>query len=141
MASSAPKTRPTGASVAAFIDAVPDERRRADCREVGLMMQTASGAPSEMWGPSIVGFGRYRLLYANGREDDWPVIAFSPRKQDLVLYLMPGFEERRDLLARLGRHRTGKVCLYLKRLSDVDPAVLRELVDASVAGMAGRRIT
>ena len=141
MASSAPKTRPTGASVAAFIDAVPDERRRADCREVGLMMQTASGAPPEMWGPSIVGFGRYRLLYANGREDDWPVIAFSPRQQDLVLYLMPGFEERQDLLARLGRHRTGKVCLYLKRLSDVDPAVLRELVDASVAGMAGRRIT
>ena len=139
--STEPKTRPTGASVAAFIDAVPDERRRADCREVGLMMQTATGAPPEMWGPSIVGFGRWRLRYANGREDDWPLIGFSPRKADLVLYLMPGFEQRGDLLARLGRHKTGKVCLYLKRLSDVDPVVLRELVDASVAGMADRRIT
>lgn len=139
--SAEPKTRPTGASVAAFIDAVPDERRRADCREVGLMMQTVTGEPPQMWGAAIVGFGRYRQRTANGREDDWPVIAFSPRKNDLVLYLMPGFEQQQDLLARLGRHRTGKVCLYLKRLSDVDPGVLRQLVDASVAGMADRRIT
>ena len=135
-----PKTRPTGASVAAFIDAVADERRRVDCREVGLMMQTATVEPPAMWGDAIVGFGRYRQAYANGREDEWPLIAFSPRRQDLVLYLMPGFERQQELLARLGRHKTGKVCLYLKRLADIDLDVLRRLIDLSVAGMADRRV-
>lgn len=135
-----PKTVPTGASVQDFIAAVPDAQRRADCAAVARLMQEATGEAPVMWGSAIVGFGRYRQDYANGSTVDWPVVAFSPRKNDLTLYLMPGFEGTTALLARLGKFKTGKVCLYLKRLSDVDPAVLNELVRASVAGMASRRI-
>jgi hypothetical protein len=127
------KTRPTGASVDAFLAAVPDERRGADCRVVLEMMQRVTGAPPEMWGPSIVGFGRYRYEYASGQSAEWPLTGFSPRKQDLTLYIMPGFERYEGLMARLGKHRTGKSCLYLKRLADVDLAVLEELVATSVA--------
>ena len=94
-----------------------------------------------MWGGSIVGFGTYRQTYANGKTGEWPVIGFSPRKADLTVYLMPGFERLQPLLDKLGRHKTGKVCLYLKRLADVDPGVLTELIESSVQGMADRRIT
>jgi hypothetical protein len=86
-----------------------------------------------MWGPSIVGFGRYRLTYASGRSAEWPLAAFSPRKQDLTLYITPEFDQYGGLMARLGKHRTGKSCLYLKRLADVDLGVLEELVTESVA--------
>ena len=97
------------------------------------MMQRITGAAPVMWGPSIVGFGAYRQTYANGRVLEWPVAAFSPRKQDLTLYITPEFDQYAGLMARLGKYRTGKTCLYLKRLSDVDLSVLEELVAESVA--------
>lgn len=134
-----PKTRPTGAPVPAFLDALADPRRRQDCATLVAWMQDAMQAPAEMWGDSIVGFGRYRLCYANGSELDWPAIGFSPRKQDLVLYLALDFAGSDALLVRLGKHRTSKACLYLKRLSDVDGAVLQALIDGSAAAMAERR--
>lgn len=134
------KTRPTKASVAAFLAAIPDAQRRQDCKLVAKLMQEATGARPVLWGANIVGFGTYRYKYASGREGDWPVIAFSPRKNDLTLYIMPGFGDNADLLARLGKHKTGRSCLYLKRLSDVDLAVLREIIAGSVAAMARQRV-
>lgn len=134
------KTQPTKASVAAFLAAIPDEQRRKDCRLVAKLMQDATGAKPVMWGTSIVGFGTYRYRYASGREGDWPVTAFSPRKNDLVLYIMPGFERYADLLASLGRHKAGKSCLYLKRLSDVNLDALQQIIGKSVAAMAQKRI-
>ena len=109
-----------------------DEGRREDCRALAGLMARATGAPAAMWGASIVGFGRYRYRYASGREGEWFLAGFAPRKNDLTLYLMSGFDGYEPLLARLGRHKTGKSCLYIKRLADVDPAVLEELVTASV---------
>lgn len=133
-----PKTRPTRASVPEFLARQP-EARRADCEVVSAMMQAATGEPPVMWGDAIVGFGRY--LDGTGRNRfEWPVIAFSPRKQDLVLYLMPGFDGMVGLLATLGKHKTGRSCLYLKRLADVDAGVLREVIEGSVRAMAPRRI-
>ena len=134
--SSSPKTQPTTASVADFISAVPDPQRQADARVVGLMMQTATGEPPVIWGSNIVGFGRYR-----SPSGAWPVIAFSPRKAELVVYVMPGFARFDELLARLGKFRAGASCLYIKRLSDVDTAVLQELVQAAVTAMDAQRIT
>jgi hypothetical protein len=128
---SGPKTRPTDADVGAFLDAIPDERRRNDARAVCRLMQEVTGAGPVMWGTGIVGFGSVRLRYATGRELDWPATAFSPRKAATTVYLMDGFEERVDLLARLGPHTTGKSCLYLKRLADVDLEVLRALIAES----------
>lgn len=133
--SSGPKTQPTTASVAAFIDAVGDPRRQADARQVGLMMQTATGEPPVMWGTSIVGFGRYQS--ATG---PWPLIAFSPRKAELVLYIMPGFDGMANLLARLGAARTARSCLYIKRLADVDTAALQQVIQAGVAAMEPKRM-
>jgi hypothetical protein len=128
----APKTRPTKASVAAYIRRLPDERTRADCLTLVALMEKVTGEKAVMWGPSIIGFGTYRLAYADGSEADWPIAGFSPRKQDLTLYLMGVFDRRADLMKKLGKHRTGKVCLYIKRLADVDMKVLKELVAASV---------
>ena len=126
------KTVPTDASVDAFIDAVEDEERRQDCRTVAAMMAEVTAAPARMWGPSIVGFGSYHYRYPSGREGDFMEIGFSPRKRALTVYVMAGFSDYEALLAKLGRHSTGKSCLYLKRLADVDLAVLRELVESSV---------
>ena len=136
MAKAQLKTAPTGASVQAFLDAIPDEGRRADCRTLVKIMRAATGAKPRMWGPSIVGFGEYRFEYESGREGDWFLTGFSPRKQDLTLYVMAGFERYPALMKRLGRYRTGRSCLYLKRLADVDLKVLAELVEASVRHMA-----
>ena len=122
-----PKTRQTNASVAEFLGAIPDAERRRDCKAVAAMMRRASGETPKMWGTGIVGFGTHRLRYASGRELDWPRIAFSPRKGDLTLYLGAP-EANADLLARLGRHKSSKACLYIKRLADVDPAVLEKLI-------------
>ena len=127
-----PKTRPTTASVTGFIKRQPDEQVRADCLTLVGMMEQVTGEKAVMWGPSIIGFGAQRLVYANGSEADWPIAAFSPRKNDLTIYLMDVFERRPGLLKKLGKHRTGKVCLYVKRLSDVDLKVLKELVTASI---------
>jgi len=126
-----PKTKPTGESVAAFVDALEPETRRDDCRTLVKLFEKVTGNPATMWGPSIVGFGSYRIKYANGKEADWPAAAFSPRKSDLTLYLS-GMED--DLLARLGKHKRSKgMCLYIKRLADVDLGVLEELIVRSAA--------
>ena len=126
------KTTPTQASVNAFIEAVEDEQKRADSRAIAAMMSAATGAPAQMWGTSIVGFGRYHYRYASGREGDFMIAGFSPRKRALTLYIMAGFSEYEALLAQLGKHTIGKSCLYIKRLADVDQTVLREIVDRSV---------
>ena len=126
------KTRPTTASVTGFIARQPGEQTRADCLTLVALMEQVTKEKAVMWGPSLIGFGSYRLVYANGSEADWPIAAFSPRKQDLVVYLMDVFERRPELMKRLGKHRTGKVCLYIRRLADVDLKVLKELVAASV---------
>jgi len=128
----APKTRPTKASVAAYIRRLPDERTRADCLTLVALMEKVTGEKAVMWGPSIIGFGTWRLVYANGSEADWPIAGFSPRKKDLTIYLMGVFDRHPELMKKLGRFRTGKVCLYIKRLADVDMKVLKELVTASV---------
>ena len=133
----APATRPTDADVGEFLDAVPDARRRADARAVCRLMQEVTGEPPVLWGTGIVGFGSTHLRYATGRELDWPVVAFSPRKASTTVYLMDGFEQRADLLERLGPHSTGRSCLYLKRLDGIDTGVLRELVAASVTQVRG----
>ncbi len=133
------KTRPTAASVAEFL-AQQGDQRRADCEAVLRMMEAATGERAEMWGAAIVGFGRYAYSGSSKKVMEWPIIEFSPRKNDLTLYLMPGFEGRAELMARLGKHKTGKSCLYLKTLADVDARVLRELIDYSVRGMDPQRV-
>jgi hypothetical protein len=132
------KTQQTEVRVSAFLDAVENEQRRADCRVVADLMRAVTGEDPKLWGPSIVGFGSYHYKYASGREGDWFVTGFSPRKQDLTLYIMAGFDRYDELMAKLGKYKTGKSCLYLKRLSDVDLGVLRELVTASVEAMRSR---
>lgn len=125
------KTKPTKASVTAFLNGV-DEARRADCRTLVRIMKRATGSSPTMWGPSIVGFGSYHYCYDSGREGDWFLVGFSPRKRDLTLYIMAGFSRYNALLATLGKHKTGRSCLYIKRLSDIDLDVLTELVQRSV---------
>jgi hypothetical protein len=134
------KTQPTNQDPVAFLDRIEDPQRRADCHAVLAMMQKATGAPPVMWGAAIIGFGCYRYKYASGHSGEWPVIGFSPRKNDLTLYLMPGFETQGALMAKLGKHKTGKSCLYLKRLSDVDRPTLETLIANSVQAMASQRI-
>lgn len=136
-----PKTRPTKSSVAAFLAKVADPVRRADCRAVADLMEKATGEAPTMWGTDIVGFGRYRQNYASGSSAEWPIIAFSPRKTDLTLYIMPGLlDDFPELAAKLGKFKTGKTCLYLKRLSDVDTKVLEQVIRKSVAAMEPQRI-
>ncbi len=127
------KTRPTASSVDAFIDAVDDEQKRADCRVVAELMTEVTGADGVMWGSSIVGFGSYHYRYASGREGDFFEAGFSPRKRALTIYVMAGFREYDDLLGRLGKHTTGKSCLYVKRLAEIDLDALREMLIRSVA--------
>ena len=134
-----PKTRPTGESVDAFIEKVADAGRREDCRTLVRIMKQATRSEPRMWGTSIVGFGTYLYKYPGGGTGEWPLIAFSPRKQDLSLYIMSGFEGRKALMARLGKHKTGKCCLYLKRLTDVDLPSLEKLVSDSVKDMKKRQ--
>lgn len=133
------KTQKNNGDVEAFLAAVEPEWKRQDSREICRMMQEITGAPPVMWGPTIVGFGSHPISYADGRVEDWMEIGFSPRKQNLTLYVMHDFDRRDELLERLGKHSTGKVCLYIKRLSDVDRQTLREVVEASVAYLRSRR--
>ena len=130
-----PKTKANDASVEAFLNAVPDERKRADSFRVLEIMREVTGEEPRMWGDSMVGYGSYHYKYASGQEGDWPLTAFSPRKASLTIYITPGFERYEELLGRLGKFTTGKSCLYVKRLSDVDEATLRELVRQSVEVM------
>ena len=132
------KTKKTRKSVAAFIAAIPDAGTRRDCRSLVAMMKKATGAPPKMWGSSIVGFGAYQYTYASGRTGDWPLTGFSPRKQNLTLYLMSGFDGMEAIRKGLGPHKTGKGCLYVRRLDDLDPAQLDRLIRLSVQEMRRR---
>ena len=132
------KTQPTSASVDAFIDAVADPQMRADCRAVAALMAEITGAEARMWGDSIVGFGSYHYRYASGREGDFMETGFAPRRRALTLYVVAGFADCAELLGRLGKHATGKSCLYVRRLADIDQEVLRELVARSVARVRRR---
>ena len=127
-----PKTRPTKESATAFLKRATDVTTQADCRALVKLMEEASGEKAKMWGTSIVGFGLTHLVYASGREVEWPLIAFSPRKKELVLYGMGGSDRHPELMKKLGKHSTGKGCLYIKRLADVDMKVLKALITASV---------
>lgn len=129
------KTQKNDGSVEAFLNSVENERKRSDSFEILRLMAEVTGEEAMMWGTSIVGFGSYHYKYASGREGDFFVTGFSPRKQNLTLYIMGGFDDYEALLAQLGKHKIGKACLYINKLADVDMAVLRELVRRSVAHM------
>jgi hypothetical protein len=130
------KTQPTNQDVTEFLNSIPDERKREDCFAVLQLMREVTQEEPKMWGSSMVGFGHYHYKYASGHEGDAFVTGFSPRKQNLTLYMMAGFEQYDDLMQKLGKYTTGKSCLYVKRLSDIDMEVLRELVQRSVERMA-----
>jgi hypothetical protein len=127
-----PKTKPTNESVKDFLNRIPEAERREDCFAVLEMMEEITGEKPKMWGPSIVGFGSYSYKYASGHSGDWPVAAFSPRKKDLTVYLMMGFEKRAELMEKLGKHSHSKSCLYIKRLSDIHVPTLKKLIKASL---------
>lgn len=126
------KTKLTDASVDKFLKAIKDEQTRADCYQIVEIMKNATKAEPKMWGTSIVGFGDYHYKYKSGHENDWFLVGFSPRKQNLTLYLMGGFDENKDLLKNLGKHSLGKGCLYVKTLEDIDTKVLKKLVSETV---------
>jgi hypothetical protein len=134
------KTKPTKNSVSGFLKKVSDRDRREDCLKVLEIMKDVTGEEPKMWGTSIVGFGRYHYKYESGREGEAPLTGFSPRKGDLTLYITTGFEPFSDLMARLGKHKTGKSCLYIKKLADVDLGILKQLVEKSVTRMADKRV-
>ena len=129
------KTQLNEANVNLFLGCIADLERREDCFELVSMMKDITGCEPRMWGTAIVGFGEYHYVYASGREGDWPIIGFSPRAQNISVYIMSGFSGYDALMAKLGKHKTGKSCLYIKRLSDVDQSVLRKLAEKSVAFM------
>ena len=129
------KTKENETNVEAFLNGIEDEQRRKDCQAVAKMMQQVTKAKPKMWGSAIVGFGSYHYKYASGREGDWMLVAFSPRKQNLTLYITAGFDGREDLMMKLGKHKTGKGCLYINKLSDIDTTVLKTLIQKSVEHM------
>jgi hypothetical protein len=130
------KTKATPVGALEFIEGVADEKQRADAHQIAAMMERLSGHPPKMWGPSIIGFGRYHYKYASGHEGDMARIGFSPRKGNTVLYITDGYDKYADLMAQLGKHKTGRSCLYIKRLSDIDEGVLEKLCVASLEYMA-----
>ncbi len=134
------KTKKTPASVGEFLALVEGAERRADAQAVCALMREVTGAEPVMWGASIVGFGEYRYIYGSGREGQWPAVGFSPRKAALTVYLAEGLAVHGDLLGRLGKHSIGKGCLYIKKLSDVDVNVLRELVGQGFTQVNGKTI-
>ena len=132
------KTKENNASVTAFLNSLEDKRKRSDAKTIAAMMRKATGKRAKMWGTSIVGFGSYHYKYESGREGDAALVAFSPRKQNLTVYIMPGFKEFPGLMKKLGIYKTGKSCLYLKKLQDVDANVLQRLITESVRLMRKR---
>jgi hypothetical protein len=126
------KTKPTGKSPEDFLNSVEDEKKRTDSFAILKLMKEVTGAEPRMWGPSIIGFGDYHYKYKSGREADWFLAGFSPRKQNLTLYIMPGFKRYEELMKKLGNYKTGKSCLYINNLEDVDITTLKELVKQSV---------
>jgi hypothetical protein len=129
------KTKQNEQDVYEFLDGVSNETRKNDSYAVLELMRTTTGMEPKMWGDSIVGFGSYHYKYASGREGDWFLTGFSPRKQSLTLYIMPGFDEYEALLEKLGKHKIGKSCLYINKLADVDLSVLKTLIEKSVKKM------
>ena len=129
------KTKPVKSSVSAFINNIEDTQKRSDVRKIAAMMRRATGKRATMWGSAIVGYGQYHYKYASGREGDFMITGYSPRKQAISVYIIPGFKPFAALLKRLGKYKTGKSCLYIRRLSDVDAAVLEELITESVRHM------
>ena len=127
------KTKLTKASVPAFLAAIPDPRRGADAKAVAKLIAAATGEKAAMWGASIVGYGRYKYVYASGHSGESCITGFSPRKTSLVLYLSQGFPERAALLKKLGKHKTGVGCVYINRLEDIDAAILTEMITRSHA--------
>ena len=126
------KTVPTKVSVDKFLRGISDQKKRADCYQILKIMEQATRSKARMWGTSIVGFGDTHYVYESGREGDWFIIGFSPRKQNLTLYMMGGFHQFEDLMKQPGKHSTGKGCLYINKLEDVDIKVLKKLISKSV---------
>jgi hypothetical protein len=132
------KTQKTAASVTDFLNGIPEEQKRRDSFAILELMQQITGSEPKMWGTSIIGFGDTHYKYESGREGDWFMVGFSPRKQNLTLYVMGGFPKHQDLLSQLGRHKTGKGCLYINKLSDVNLDVLKEMITQSVQQAKGK---
>ena len=126
------KTKPTDASVEDFLNQIPDKERRDDCFAIAKLMEEVTGAKPRLWGPSIVGFGSFHYKYASGRKGDWLVTGFSPRKNNLTLYIMMGVEQHQGLMQKLGKYKTAKSCLYIKRLDDIHVPTLKKLMKESV---------
>jgi hypothetical protein len=137
MAKAANKTMPTKVSAASFLAKLPDKQQLADCRELTKLFRDLTGKPAKMWGPSIVGFGSYHYTYPSGREGDAPLIGFAPRGKEVVIYLAPN-PETKALLKKLGRHKAGAGCVYMRTLADADRAVLKQLANASIAELRRR---
>jgi hypothetical protein len=132
------KTKKTKASVRNFLATVDDRQKLADCETIAKMMRLATGSPAKMWGTSIVGFGSYDYRYESGRTGTWMLCGFSPRKQNLVIYIMPGFDRFPGLMKKLGKYKTGKSCLYIRRLDDLDRDALYALIRESVDYMKAK---
>ena len=132
------KTQKNRASVTAFLNAIEDRQKKSDSKKIAAMMRRASGSRARMWGTVIVGFGSYHYKYASGREGDYFLAGFSPRKQNLVVYIMPGFKDFAALMQKLGKYKTGKSCLYINKLEDIDESILEKLIDRSVTLMRKR---
>jgi len=132
------KTRPTKASVTSFLNSIEDSGKRRDAKKVAAMMRRSTGARARMWGSSIVGYGTYSYTNSSNKECEWMLTGYSPRKQALSVYIMPGFSGFKTLMKKLGKHSTGRSCLYIKRLDDVDEKVLEEIIDRSVRQMKSK---
>jgi hypothetical protein len=132
------KTKANKASVTAFLSTIEDEQKRADCRAIAKMMRDATGKRAKMWGAAIVGYDQYDYKYASGRSGTFIITGFSPRAKNISIYIMPGFSEFASLMKKLGKHKTGKSCLYIKKLEDVDNKILARLIKESVQIMRRR---
>ncbi len=132
------KTKKNEADVEKFLGAIPDEKKQRDCFVILKLMRQITGKDPKMWGSGIVGFGDYHYKYESGREGDWFLVGFSPRKQNISLYIMSGFDGQSDLMKKLGKYKTGKSCLYIKAYEDVDAEVLKELITRSIVHLKKR---
>ena len=133
------KTKPINQSVKSFIAKIADEQTREDCTALVKLMKSVTGKPPQMWGTSIIGFGTYRYKYASGREGNWMTTGFSPRNQNLTIYIMTGFADQQILLKKLGKCKTASSCLYIKRLADIDTKVLEQMVAKSIKRLPGQK--
>ncbi len=129
------KTKANQQSITAYLNTIEPQKKREDSFAILALMQEVSGEAPQMWGDTIIGFGRYHYKYASGREGDWFLAGFAPRKQNLTLYIMSGFDGYDELMSKLGKHSIGKSCLYIKKLEDIDLAILRQLIAQSIAHM------